>query len=389
MRHVAFPGGGLWVAFNPSALHGGGRMNSPIVSMEGGGVGASEARSRLEVLNSSGYVANREKCAIRNNDNEKITVIKARCRSFLCPTCGPWLGRVLRHRLLASSAQWVEPIMITFTVGRSDYGNHSPLQAYNRIMKKRYISRMMKLLGITRWVSILEPQGDGFPHWHVLADGEGRRLDYRLLRRVWRDVWKLGNQVDVKRDWCDSAKAINYITKYLIKRADKYAPWMYRLARIRIVQGSKLVGPLTGDGRGRKEATKAIADHAAPIVGRRIPAVRVAQCGAVLVHVERDHDTGAIKAIERVAIIPEKRFYDLSGIHSAPHPVTGVRSLAMTRSEWDAMAEAWRVPAIRSKWMNWVAARACEYLSPPAGRPASSSAVPGLPLVPLPSPLES
>lgn len=364
-------------------------MNTSDIAIPADWIGQAKRASRLEVLNSSGNAGNRDKSGILKCDNKKITVIKARCHSFLCPSCGPWLGRVLRHRLLAGAAQWVEPIMITFTVGRADYGNYDPLTAYERVMGKRYISRMMKRLGITRWVAILEPQGDGFPHWHVLADGEGRRLDYLALRRIWRDVWKLGNQVDVKRDWDDPAKAINYITKYLIKRTDKYAPWMYKLRRIRVVQGSKLVGPLTGDGRGRNESTKAIADDAAPIVGRRIPAVRVAQCGAVLVHVERDNDTGAVTSIERVAIIPEKRFYDLSGIHSAPHPVTGVRSLAMTRSEWDAMAEAWRVPAIREKWMNWVAARACEYLSPSAGRHASSSAVPGLPTVPLPSPLET
>lgn len=285
---------------------------------------------------------------------DQITLVTARCRSWLCPHCGPWLGRTLRHRLIMRSAEWQEPILITLTCGRADWGHATPLDAYNHVAKQRYIARLMQALGVKRWVSILEPQGDGYPHWHILADGENRVLDYKLLHRLWSKLWKIGSQVDIKRDWSSASNAINYITKYLIKRSEKYPPWMYEKKRIRLVQGSRSVGPLTGDGRGRNG--KATADDTIQRVSR-IPAVRVAECGATLVHVDINPDTCEVIGIERVAIIPKREMFDLSGIGYDQCPFTGARTMSVSRDDWARLALAWRDPLLQVRRQEWIRVR--------------------------------
>ena len=87
-----------------------------------------------------------------------------------------------------------------------------------------------------------------------------------------------------------------------------------------------------------------------------------APCGAVLVYVERDADTGAVQSVERVAIIPEQRFYDLTGIVPITCPFTGARTMAIDRSHWAAAALAWRREDMRRHWGDWVRVKTMEFL---------------------------
>jgi hypothetical protein len=123
----------------------------------------------------------------------------------------------------------------------------------------------MAILGVSRWFWVLEFQektGEGWPHWHVLADLShypGGRLPRNLLKRawhLWRDVWGVGG-LDLRKEgkFRNSLHAVLYVTKYLVKWPKRGHPtWVYKQGGtsadenksigIRRFQGSRAVGAL-------------------------------------------------------------------------------------------------------------------------------------------------
>lgn len=130
-----------------------------------------------------------------SDHGEKFQLKTCRCWSRACEHCAPVLGRRVQGKLLAGVDQWKNPRMMTMTVDRTKFA--SPQAAYREVMERRYLPRLMEALGVVRWVRVLEFQmktGDGWPHWHVLADAVGSRgrVDLKLAWRLWRDTWGVG-----------------------------------------------------------------------------------------------------------------------------------------------------------------------------------------------------
>jgi hypothetical protein len=167
----------------------------------------------------------------------------------------------VRQKLLGLLGYFPEPALFTLTVDRAKFD--SPEHAHQVISGGQYVRRLLGELGVESWVWVLEFQqatGDGWPHWHILIDrtalpdrGRIRHfLDLKKAWATWRDRWHLGGlDFAPKRETQTAAHAVNYITKYLMKNPTAgYPGWVLeRGKRLRFVQGSKVLGPLVGNGK--------------------------------------------------------------------------------------------------------------------------------------------
>ena len=178
------------------------------------------------------------------------------CRARTCYECGYRMGCRVRERLASTAARgdWIRPAILTLTIDRKQFD--SPRAAWLHVTDRRYVSRLLRLLGVKLWVWVLEFQqktGDGWPHWHVMID-LGRcpkgRLDFKRAWALWRDRWKLGG-LDVSaraRKFSNALHAIHYITKYLMKQPEGgYPEWVLEAHGIRFVQGCRQLPPLVAD----------------------------------------------------------------------------------------------------------------------------------------------
>ena len=248
----------------------------------------------------------------QNADDEKGEFwrgIVHRCKHWMCEQCKLPRGLTLKRHLLAKAALFKAPRLYTVTINRAWF--KSPEEAYNYVMQKKFLARLLtKEMGVRVWLWVLEAQeknGDGWPHWHILMDvsglpgrwyhkssGEARAnkpadgrgwvyiphfFDLNRVHRLLRE-WKIGEQckLTVRRDEFTSPEhAINYIVKYLIKMPERgYPPWMYHHNRLRFIQASRALGRLTDNDypvKGRKRKRRETKPK------ERKPVERVAECG--------------------------------------------------------------------------------------------------------------
>ena len=105
----------------------------------------------------------------RHDDDCEYAITPFRCRCPMCGTCGPKRGWIIRQNVLAKSAMFKVPRLLTLKVDRHGtlnecQGFESPEDAHRKITDGRFLARLMRHLGITRWVVVLEFQmktGDG------------------------------------------------------------------------------------------------------------------------------------------------------------------------------------------------------------------------------------
>lgn len=183
------------------------------------------------------------------------------CRVRTCEKCGPRQGWEVRQNLLSKQDFWRKPGLLTLTVDRGRF--LTAKAAHAAVTKGFFIPRLMRLLGVRRWLWALEFQqktGEGWPHWHLLIDladlPEGK-IDLRKAWKLWRGKWNLGGlDLTEKKVKLQSAEhAVFYITKYLTKMPTGGFPvWVLQQAGMRFVQGCKKLGPIVGTGKPRVAA---------------------------------------------------------------------------------------------------------------------------------------
>ncbi|HRQ74175.1 MAG TPA: hypothetical protein PLU35_14210 [Phycisphaerales bacterium] len=208
-----------------------------------------------------------------NKSMERVSylVVGCGCRSWWCDRCGPKLGRALRDRLLSEVETWTTCIPMTLTLGRW-VGDGDAAAAWEFVTKREKIRKLMEAIGAERWVWFLEPQSDGYPHWHVLVDvpsAATREGLAELRRRVWslwgpshnRETgeptkrpgrWDLGIvEIDRNKLAGQGPRAVvAYCTSYVTKAGD-VAAWMLdaeREVRVRKFGASRSVGALRAVG---------------------------------------------------------------------------------------------------------------------------------------------
>jgi hypothetical protein len=131
------------------------------------------------------------------------------------------------------------PVLLTFTIDRQQFEN--PEIAYETAMPA--LSRVLsERLDIVVWARVIELQketGEGWVHWHVLAELSGtpyaRDLDRLRLRAA--EAWGLGS-VDVDRVRSREGVAA-YICKEFIQGWPAIPPWILRRKTMRLLGFSK------------------------------------------------------------------------------------------------------------------------------------------------------
>lgn len=188
-----------------------------------------------------------------------------KCGSRVCELCGPGRGMETQRVVLGKveAGMFKRPQMLSLTVDGNNF--EGPAAAYEHVMKGEYVNRLMRVLGVKRWLWTLEFHAGseatgyshrGWPHWHVLMDISDRGAlgpgDLKKIWRLWRDKWGLGRpDVSKERRELSPERAVRYVMKYLIKAG--YVPaWFLEGKRRRMIQGSGAVGALVMGQRRRK-----------------------------------------------------------------------------------------------------------------------------------------
>ncbi len=219
---------------------------------------ASAAANRLDL--------SRNNVIKRKDATGRLLTGPHRCRCRTCESCGPIYGRKVRSRMIGASDKFRHPALFTLTLKPSQFED-DPERAYLTITQGRYIARLMKHLGVKRYVWVLEFQKSGWPHWHLLIDKPRNFVDLKRAWELWgwnRDGWKLGGIDLGKRKAKDGRHAILYITKYLVKYPDHGFPdWLLDLnRRVRWVHASRAVGRIVSDRERTVPDVEAAADAA-------------------------------------------------------------------------------------------------------------------------------
>lgn len=200
-----------------------------------------------------------------------------RCGSRYCQRCAPVLGRRVLQRLLAKAEEWKKPRLVTLTVDRTKFTG--PADAYKCVAEGRYVARLMKEMGITRWVKVLEFQmktGEGWPHWHLLVDEVSEtgkvKIDKMWLSKawhLWRDTWGIGG-LDITPSKRFVGRPVHeimrYVVKYMTKFPEKGFPgWVLDQTHVRALEASRVVGALVSGCRdeGPSEGQEEIVDPGA------------------------------------------------------------------------------------------------------------------------------
>jgi hypothetical protein len=217
---------------------------------------------------------------------------------------------VIRQALMNDKAYlFPSPILLTLTTKQTSEYFFDAESAYTYVTEGAFIARLMRDMGIKLNVWSLEFhrgnvknnfQHRGYPHWHVMLQlPEGRRRmtleEIERVRYLWRDKWDIG-EIDVESCKKATAHAINYITKYMMKRDGAVPDWFLRRCGARLFQASRGVGALIYRGRieVQSEDDEESDDEEQVKRIRRPMVVRIEECGTKCVVLERkiSPDTG-------------------------------------------------------------------------------------------------
>lgn len=184
--------------------------------------------------NSPGYFAG--SCLSEDRTRLKHMKRQLRCNSWSCSFCNPLKLRETRARIFKGDLlDQVQPRdgfrfnpyivkMFTFTVpGAWFRGKYSPEEA-DILAKKNFnklITMVRKHYGKDfHYLLVMEPQRDGFPHYHVLMAGEAivPKSIYGFISDLWFKKYCMGFVWVSASKFENPSHAVRYITKYLTKR---------------------------------------------------------------------------------------------------------------------------------------------------------------------------
>src|SRR6185503_3448329 len=128
----------------------------------------------------------------RIREKECFEVRSVGCRSWFCPHCCLALGLALKRRLSRELTRFRGLMMLTFTVDPELF--ESPQAAYEYVTTKRCVAVAVQRLD--RWdllhsrdfFAVVEWQGNGWPHWHVLINAS--HVPFEQLGEAWNRNWR-------------------------------------------------------------------------------------------------------------------------------------------------------------------------------------------------------
>ena len=153
------------------------------------------------------------------------------CKSWLCDYCRPKNLKKLRARIFNSQMvkdykmkgfrdKYAQKFLTLTCPGYEFRSMCSPLQAYEQMVKAfdKLVRALKRKWGNFRFIRVVEPQQDGFPHFHVVLVGKSisKKEILKDIENLWRNKYGMGFvRLNVITESLEHA--IRYITKYLSK----------------------------------------------------------------------------------------------------------------------------------------------------------------------------
>lgn len=161
-----------------------------------------------------------------------------RCNSWDCPFCGErkfrkmrlraFRGGLMDHLQRPEGRNRYNQKFLTLTYpGRERREVTTPLDAYDEMSAAftKLMKALQKSRGKVKYLRVVEPQRDGFPHFHVLLVGRAiaAREVREYIKRLWCDRYGMGF-IKLNVITNNLVHGIRYITKYLSKAPKSIGP---------------------------------------------------------------------------------------------------------------------------------------------------------------------
>lgn len=170
---------------------------------------------------------------IEGEFNPKYIRIRLRCKQWSCPYCAPINAKILKEKSVNALTKWIDDNSpdgfrhgymvkwLTLTLPGESFRKSFSIQDAEKLSKKN-LSKLFNALkrkrGDFEYFWVVEPQKDGFPHYHVMLLGKNiSSIDVKNdIERLWRKVYRMGF-VKIKKVEGGPRKIASYMTKYMTK----------------------------------------------------------------------------------------------------------------------------------------------------------------------------
>jgi len=146
--------------------------------------------------------------------NGQYTYVRARCKSYGCPRCGPLKGRLVRHRIAQLAVGHGLQRMVTLTLDPKKLPVSASQKERTQYIRECWRSMRVylrrKLGKAVAFICVLEYQKNGNPHLHVLVNAF---IPKEWLNRAWQ---ALGGGFTFIQ-FVDLHRVAAYLSKYMSK----------------------------------------------------------------------------------------------------------------------------------------------------------------------------
>ena len=174
----------------------------------------------------------------------RVVALPCKCKSQWCSDCCLGVAVKLREKLRPVFKRWPRVSMITLTVDFKVF--ESPEAGFHHIHKRRAVTEFLRkmyragLLETPEFLKVIEfhKKDDGRIHYHLAVVPTEKWYGKMNSRRAnggksWLiENWKWGGAYESTRDKngneFDPEKAMNYLTKYIIKQEVKPPEWLLK-----------------------------------------------------------------------------------------------------------------------------------------------------------------
>jgi hypothetical protein len=153
------------------------------------------------------------------------------CKKWDCEFCRPKNVKKLRARIFNSDMvqdykvkgfrdKYCQKFLTLTCPGKDFRSKYSPLEAYEMMCKAyhKLIRAVKKNHGEFKYIRVVEPQKDGYPHFHAVVVGPGiaKKKVLQDIRKLWLGKYGMGFvRLNVITNSLEHS--IRYITKYMSK----------------------------------------------------------------------------------------------------------------------------------------------------------------------------
>jgi hypothetical protein len=187
-------------------------------------------------INTSDAVKKPSECERANGhwlfNFETGELVKAKCKAYKCPVCGPKKVWKLKKYIQKHVASWNEAILWTFTISDKVLSGMSPQEKFrfasrcwktfrDLLYKNKSLSGSQKDF---QYIKTVEVQENGSPHYHAILD---RFVWQPTLNKLWIRAIQYnsnysGTPGNANVSWenkkLKKKNVGNYITKYILKQ---------------------------------------------------------------------------------------------------------------------------------------------------------------------------